>query len=210
VTQLKTRFKHSLLIQLLEPTLGGSLLALAFAMVALIGGRLPRVSHQLNELYIPQAIDNIKHQAGHAIISLLTHSLHGYANNFFLVLFWVIMGVIIYSLIHGLGKIFVDLEENLAERNYLWPTYADRNQHLAIFITKTGFRIAIFILLAVYTLALVPKELHGLNNFLDHSGTGTPLALHSLLFLAAAWLLSHVFIVLLRLITLRTRLFYMS
>ncbi len=210
MTRLPARFKHSLLIQLLTPSLGGSVLATAFAVIALLIGRLPSFSHDLDALYLPQAIDNIKHGIGHTIISLLTHSLHGYANNFFLVVFWVVVGIIIYSLLHGLGNIFVDLEENLEERNYLWPEYADRNRHLAIFITKTSFRIAMFILGAVYTLALMPRLLHSLNNVVNRGGGTVNVLWHYALFLAIAWLLAHILIVILRLLTLRTRLFYLA
>lgn len=208
--QLARRFHHSLLLQILQPSLGGSSLALVFAVAALIIGRLPSLSHRLNELYIPQAIDAIKHDIGHGIITLLTHSLHGYANNFLLILFWVVVGIIIYSLLHGLGNIFVDLEENLQERNYLWPSYADRNRHMAIFITKTGFRVAIFILLMVYALILMPKGLHRLNGVVDRGGDTINVVIHYALFLGGSWLLMHGLIIFLRLLLLKTRVFYTS
>ena len=158
-------------------------------------------------LYIPQAVNNLRHDIGQDIVSLLTHSLHGYADNFFLVLFWVVVGIIIYCLLRGLANIFLDLETSLEERNYLWPTYADRNKELRTFITKFGFRLAIFILLLVYSLIVVPKVLHGLNNLLNQGGDEVRTGLHSLLFLAIAWLLAQIFVILLRLLALRPRLF---
>jgi hypothetical protein len=196
-----------LCIQLLQPSIGGGLSALVFAVAILIIGRLPSLSHKLDALYIPQAIDNIKHDIGHAILVLLTHSLHGYADNFFLVLFWIIIGIIMYSLLRGLAAMFLDLETSLEERDFLWPTYADPNKELRAFIGRAGFRLAVLILLLVYALTVMPKVLHGLNNLLDHGGNRLQTGLHALWFLAIAWLLAQMFVVLLRLLVLRLRLF---
>jgi hypothetical protein len=200
-------FRHSLLIQLIQPSIGGGLTGLVFAAVVVIIGRLPSLDENLNKLYIPQAIDNIRHDIGHIIVGLLTHSLHGYANNFFLVLFWVIVGIIMYSLLRGLASIFLDLETSLEERDYLWPAYSDPNKDLRVFIGKASFRLAVFILVLVYCLTVVPRVLHGLNNLLDRGGDGPRTSLHVLFFLAIAWLLAQGFVVLLRLLALRPRLF---
>jgi hypothetical protein len=193
-------------LQIIMPSMGGSLAALAFGIGALIIGQLPSFRQKLDASYIPQAISNLQHSIGHAIISLLTHSLHGYADNLFLVLFWVIIGIVIYSLLRGMGSIFLDLEEDLEERAYLWPSYADRNKHLRMFGVKLGFRVAIIILLLLYGLVLVPKILHHLNNQLNGRDS-LHTALHSLLYLAIAGLLAQIFIILLRLLVLRPRLF---
>ena len=209
-TKIKTPlagFRHSLFIRLLQPSLGGGLAALVFAAAVLIIGRLPSLAQRLNALYIPQAINNLQHDIGRVIISLLTHSLHGYADNFFLVFFWIIVGIIMYSLLRGLASIFLDLETSLEERDYLWPAHTDPNKALRVFIGKLGFRVAVFILLAVYSLAVIPKVLHNLNNLLNTSRPGQNLAWHSLLFLAITWLLAQVFVVFLRLLALRPRLF---
>jgi hypothetical protein len=206
MTQLG-RFKHSVLIEILQPTWGGSLAAAAFAIIMLLIGRLPHLSHQLNELYIPQAINNVQHDIGRDIVSLLTRGLHGYANDVLLVGFWVVVGIIIYSLLHGLGSIFLDLEESLEERNYLWPAYADRNKELRAFITKLGFRLAILILLILYVFVVMRRSMHHLNHVLDQDVSTEHLFVHYLIFMIGAWLLAQGFVILIRLLALRPRLF---
>ncbi|HSW85398.1 MAG TPA: hypothetical protein VLF79_02170 [Candidatus Saccharimonadales bacterium] len=201
------RFQHSLLVQLLQPSMGGGLAALGFAFLTLIIGRLPSLSKSLYNLYIPQAIHNIESDVGHSTVNLLTHHFHGYADNSLLILFWVLTGIVIYSLLHGLGGMFIDLEEDIEERRYLWPSYANRNSHLILFITKLGFRIAILIMLTLYTLIGIPKIIHSLNNNLDKGGTFATQFYHYALFIVVAWLLAQGFIVLLRFLTLRVRLF---
>lgn len=207
MTQLRERLNHSLLIQTLSPSLGGSVSALIFAVIALVAGRLSGLSAKLNALYIPQAFSSIERGTWQTITGLLHNSLHGYADNLLLVLFWALIGIGAYCLVHGLGNIFLDFEESLEERNYLWPAATDHNKVLVTFLTRLGFRSATLIVLLVYIFAIAPKIFNALDQMLNVNRPRLTMTVYYLVFLMAAWLVAQAFIVLVRLTALRTRLF---
>jgi hypothetical protein len=119
-------------------------------------------------------------------------------------LFWALVGLGVYLFLQGIARFITEFSEGLDEREYLWPKGVDRNRGVVEAMRRTMFRILAFIGLIVVIFGPLERVLSGpiLEVFLGPS----PIVRLGGWFIASC-LTMHIFVVLLRLVVLRPRLF---
>lgn len=119
-------------------------------------------------------------------------------------LFWAGVGLAVYVLLHGVSKTVFELGQSINERRYVWPQGTDRNSPLKRQVQQVLFRVAVAVLALVWFLQPLARVLDG-PVFVEQFST-QPL-LESVAWFVGIVLALHVFIILLRLLMLRRRLF---
>lgn len=144
-----------------------------------------------------------------AMNSVLVHLLGAHVNTLVLGLLWAMVGLVVYlitmEIVQGVGE----LREGMQARHYVWARDRDRNRLLESWLTRTAVRLAAsatMILYLVYAVRYITDW---------HVGTALPWlqwldkhqTLASLYFVVISLVVWHGFTLLLRLMTLRARLF---
>lgn len=114
-------------------------------------------------------------------------------------LFWALVGLVVYMCLWGFMRFVSDLSEDLSTRRYIWPGAAGRSRAIHGAIMRALFRVFALALLITLLLVLLPGELKRPGSTLGLLGYG--------LWFLGLWLTLHGVVVLLRLITLKSRLF---
>ena len=119
-------------------------------------------------------------------------------------IFWAAVGLIVYVFLHGLSRIAVELDDDLVARRYIWPKGADRYAPLRVLEQQIIFRGAAIVGLIFVLFGPLAAVLHGpiLKEFI-----GPSLIMQYVFWFLASVLTWHIVVILLRLITLRARLF---
>ena len=119
-------------------------------------------------------------------------------------LFWALVGLGVYVFLRGLAQIFIELDDDLEARRYIWPRGADRERPLHTLLHQVVFRGIAFIGLIFVVFVPLAAVLRG-PVFVDFLGPGK--LLQYVVWALASLLLWHFVVVLLRLVALRPRLF---
>lgn len=115
-------------------------------------------------------------------------------------IFWALVGLGVYLLLKAMAKSLAEFSDGLDERRYLWPKGTSRNHALMEAVERTGLRLFAF-------LGLVFMIFGPLTGLLGGPSGGAITPLQWLVWAVFFWLSLHVVVVLLRLITLKPRLF---
>ncbi len=118
--------------------------------------------------------------------------------------FWAIVGLIVYLFLRGLSRLFVEFDDDLGVRGYVWPRGTNRYAPLKAFAEQAAFRLVAFILLFVVVIGPLAAVLRGpvFGGFV-----GSNMVLRYIVWFIVSVLVWHLVAVLLRLIVLKARLF---
>jgi hypothetical protein len=195
----KTKVQNYL--NVFTPSLSGLLLYVFLAGAAMILVQFPYIQQYLQ---LPQDLHltrTIAAWANHVLISTI-----GETRTQTLVVgsFWALVGLAVYIFLHGLAQIFTELDDDIEARHYIWPKGSDRDRQLHRLLEQAIFRGAAFIALILFVFLPLAAVLRGpvLVGFLgpDHM-------LQNIVWFILSVLCWHAVVVLLRLVSLRARLF---
>lgn len=134
----------------------------------------------------------------------------GTARTVVVIVFWALVGLLVYAVIWVLSNFSDELGNDLALTKYVHPRNVDTSSPLRDFISRTLFRIAIFVLLVFYAVifwqALLP---FCMDQFRQALGAWPTLESFkaALIGVAVQVITLHVFIVFARLLFLKKRIF---
>lgn len=120
---------------------------------------------------------------------------------------WAVVGLLVYYFLYGLSRIFLELDEDIKERSYVWPKGADRNRPVEWLAGQTFTRMVVGIALLVYVFnfaTMVVKYRLPRAFGLYKIDTWW---LKALIFVGLGLLIFHGLVILLRLFFLRRRVF---
>jgi hypothetical protein len=130
-------------------------------------------------------------------------------NTIVLALFWAVVGFFVYLFLRSLGTLFHEMGEDLEERRYIRPQGTDPNQRLRQFFERLLFQFIALILAFSYFSHIIVPLVHG-HHFVSGDiwgWLGTSSIVHYVVWFFVLCLAWHGFVILLRLTTLRLRLF---
>lgn len=193
------------LVHFLAPTASGSL------MYAVITGLV----------WLTHDIDAIRHyfqipddaSLGRDILSLmntaLVHVLGAHVNTVVLGLLWAMVGLVVYVVTMEIIRGFAELREGVQARHYIWASNRNRNQPLEGWLARTGVRLGAFLASIFYLVFVVSYATDwqvGTSTVWQQWLTSHQVCANVFL-VAVSLVVWHGLAVLLRLITLRARLF---
>jgi hypothetical protein len=157
--------------------------------------------------YTPEEL-SIQSDFWHSINNSVSNVLGLNGNNtLFFYIFWAIVGLAVYGVLHIVLSKLSELSDDLNLRHNIWPDQRLRNRPLQRFVEISLFRVFIFILLFLYIKAAFGFMLRPIgqiwadNSWLENSN----FLKYTFVFLVQVLLL-HGLVVLLRLLLLRKRL----
>lgn len=186
---------------LFTPSLSGLVIYVFLATVSIILNQFKEVKQYLQ---LPYELDLLRMIAGWAD-QLLNNTIGESRTQVLVVgLFWALVGFGVYIFLRGLARIFIDLDDSLEVRHFVWPRGGNREEPLHTLEQQVAFRAAACIIFLIFIFVPLAAVLRGpiLTDFL-----GPNLALQYTVWFAASVLAWHVAVVLLRLIVQRARLF---
>lgn len=119
-------------------------------------------------------------------------------------LFWAVVGMVVYLFLRGLARIAVELDDDLGIRGYVWPKGTDRYGPLRRLAEQFAFRLVAVVALIIVVFEPLAAVLRG-PVFVDFLGPNHILQI--VVWFVVAVIVWHVAVILLRLMTLRARLF---
>lgn len=119
-------------------------------------------------------------------------------------LFWGMVGLGVYTFLHGVARFISELDEDIDERRFVWPRGTDRARPLVQLIERSVFRVSVLVALLIFLFYPVAAVLRG-PVLTSLAGSSKPL--EYLVWFVAIVLSLHVSVVLLRLFAFRARLF---
>lgn len=193
--------KSKLFVALLTPSAVGAALYTFLAGLIIV---LNQFSFIQQYLQIPQSVDFMRmflNWLDHTVTSLLGDTR---VETIVVGAFWAVVGLGVYVFLRGVARFISELEEGAEERSYIWPRGSNHNLALLEAIEHTVFRVFAFIGVVIMVFGPLARVLRG-PVFL--SLVGDKAVLKYVVWFLVTWLVLHIIIVFLRLITLRPRLF---
>lgn len=126
------------------------------------------------------------------------------------ILFWALVGLLVYAVIWVLMNFSDELGNDLAMTKYVHPRNVDTSSPLRDFIARTLFRVTILVLFALYISYFVTQLLPIVVNRFIHAVKTWPSAealQFAIVGLLIELLMLHVLVVLLRFLLLKERIF---
>lgn len=145
----------------------------------------------------------------HLVFSLLYQNIFGNPtlNKILFFVFWMLVGLVVYLFIQVSGHGISEADETLHELNYV---HTKKSQYLEHLVKRTAVQIGIVVLIALYSTlflkALLPYSLLSLQISLA-SLPNLPALGFGLLAIIVLGISLHIYVILLRLLLLRIRVF---
>lgn len=134
----------------------------------------------------------------------------GTARTVVVIVFWALVGLLVYSIIWIISNFSDELGNDLAMTKYVHPRNVDTTSPLRDFISRTLFRVAVLVLLVLYAVlfwqALLPFCMDQFRQALDAWPTLASFKA-ALIGIAAQVITLHIFVVFARLLFLKKRIF---
>lgn len=165
----------------------------------------------LNQFSFVEQYMQIPHnfQLTHVIFTNLDHILTRVLGEsrtavFVVAAFWAVVGLGVYVFLLGVIHFINDLGNGYEARGLVWPKGANRNHELAAAFQRIALQTFAFIALIYVVFQPMAAVING-PVFVDFIGPS--LIMQFIGWFIASWLTMHVFVVLLRLVVLKPRLF---
>jgi len=152
------------------------------------------------------SLNNFKGTFVYGLVNSITKLLNTQiANTIAIYTFWIVIGMAVYFIGSSLYRNFHELTQDISIRHYLWPQGTDKNRPVLIFFEKTVFRIGVFIAIIIYLYKVLPSLFVFIRaHDLKFEFTGQ-YGITLLKVFLAEFIVFHVAVILLRLLTLRKR-----
>ena len=183
-------------LYLFSPTISGTLVYILIAAITFSASYFSNIHSFFNSFRNSIQDTTTRHSISHTC-SIIVGST--FANTAALWLFWLIVGIVTYSIGSYLAKNLTQLEQALRDRNYVWPKSANSNRPLIDFIFQSFISLFMLMALIVYCKWMI-------KFILTANGNAKTMIAHAILFVEQIVLL-HVIIILIRLFFWRSRLF---
>ena len=119
-------------------------------------------------------------------------------------LFWAVVGLGVYLLLQGIASFATEVSKGFEERGFLWPKGTDPNHGVSEAVRRAGFQISSFSALLVVTFGPLQRLWEGP---VFEKALGTHTILQFVVWFLVGLVAIHLWVVLLRLTLLRSRLF---
>ncbi|HUC87997.1 MAG TPA: hypothetical protein VMR95_02515 [Candidatus Binatia bacterium] len=194
--------KTKVFVRLLSPSATGLVLYAIVAFLITVV-QVIYLSSKLNNLQ--QGVRSTFHLFGSWFINLVGSNR---VNSLAIYIFWLAAGVVVWFILKAAASNVNELIDDLNLRKYIWPKQAEHNRPLIGFIEHSLFRLAILIVLLFYIQRVVGNLFGLFTNGSPHiSWINNHIAVEAA-FIFLSWVVVlHGFVILLRLIALKTRLF---
>lgn len=123
-------------------------------------------------------------------------------------LIWAVVGLLVYMAMYGISRIITELGHDLEEMHFIWPKGTDRRRPVIDLIKRVSFQIIAGIILFSYIFNIGDLLLtYRLPSIFGLDGFDSNPFVKAAVFIIIAMLLLHLLVVLLRLTTLKRRVF---
>lgn len=193
--------RHRPITQLLTPSAMGVVLYTFLAVLCIV---LNQFSFVEQYLQVPHNFQ-LTHVLFTGLDDILTRVLGESKTAVFVVAaFWAVIGLGVYFFLLGIVHFISDLSKGYEARGMVWPKGANRNHELAMAIKRLVFQLFAFATLLYVVFQPLAAVING-PVFVDFLGPS--LIVIFIGWFIASWLSMHLFVVLLRLMVLKPRLF---
>lgn len=186
---------------LLLPSGIGAVLCGFGALLVIVLNQFPYIQRYLD---LPANIEFTRFFA-HKLDVLLTSTIGEARTNIVVVgLFWAVVGLAVYVFLQALSRFMMQIGEGFEEQRYVWPKGANRRQPIVQATELALFRLVAFIGLLFMVFQPLASLIKGVP-FKDFIGPNLPL--QYFIWFVSLFVVLHCCIVLLRLVSLKVRLF---
>jgi hypothetical protein len=118
--------------------------------------------------------------------------------------FWGVVGLLVYVALRALARFFIEVDDDVSVRHFIWPKGADRTLPLRTLAVHTAFSVFAFIILVFITFGPLATVLRGP---VFAGALGSNKAVQDIVWFITSVLMWHIFTIVLRLTVRRPRIF---